>query len=349
MKLRRLFFPLLLTLVIGGGLVGGLVARAGKTEYEPVLASSIDGRSLTSQPTSKRVWKPLVARKVFSLASRDEAPLFGPLQLRVDEQEDLFVLDAGELKIKRFTPDGRFIESYGNGKGQGPGEFLSITDFAVGPDGRVWTADLSNGRLSIFAPGGKLERTVKMEAPPYRLALSSDGFFLMFALLKDSLFGRFNSQGRLQQAFGRYLVDQQWNSMVLDGVIAPDGAGGFVYAASYAGLIAAYGADGAPRFIAETIDRPELPKIVRTKGRMWVDREAPRTAYNVTVDSGGIHLLGVLTSGVRNVPRLDTYDLATGRYLYSRELPETCARAHLVRGHLYTVRETSVTKWALGS
>ncbi|NJL29975.1 MAG: hypothetical protein HC897_19810 [Thermoanaerobaculia bacterium] len=187
-----------------------------------------------------------------------------------------------------------------------------------------------------------------MAMQPYRLAVGSSGaFFVMFALTNDRLFGRFDATNTLLGSFGTFLQDQGVNAMLLDGWIEPDGQDGLVYAARYAGLVAAYDALGGLRFVAETIDRPPLPSMVKSSGRIWVDREAPTTAFSLSVTPEGIHVLTATPEGLKQRGVIDTYSLDDGRYLFSRRLPEACRSAKVTTTHLYTIGDTSITQWSL--
>ncbi|MDH4198614.1 MAG: 6-bladed beta-propeller, partial [Candidatus Aminicenantes bacterium] len=52
----------------------------------------------------------------------DEALLNKPLELRVDGQGRAYVMDWGDVTIKVYDAEGRFLRSVGR-QGQGPGEF----------------------------------------------------------------------------------------------------------------------------------------------------------------------------------------------------------------------------------
>src|SRR5690606_9767655 len=99
-------------------------------------------------------------------------------------------------------------------------------------------------------------RTLRLEQIPYRLSLGDEGrFFVTFMLTRDRIFGSFTPPQGLAGEFGTFLANQGANAMVLDGWMAPDGRGGFVYASFYAGLLAAFDAGGRPRFYTELLDR----------------------------------------------------------------------------------------------
>lgn len=349
--MRRLYLPLLLTVILAGILFGGLNERRSRTEIRTSLLPDLEGVPLREQADHERTFQKPPLRRVLTLSSEQGAPVYGPFRVQEISGEEILLLDSGDLSIKRFSPDGKLLARYGAGKGQGPGEFTSLTDFAADGQGRVWAADPNNGRLTVFAPGGGVERTVRLEQIPYRLSLNGDGsYFVTFMLTRDRIFGRFAPPQRLAREFGTFLAEQGHNAMLLDGWMAPDGHGGFVYASFYAGLLAAFDAEGRPRFFTEMLGRPELPKMLRDgEGRRWVDREAMVAATGMSVSPAGIHVVGVWREGMKVRGALDTYDLEDGSYRESLKLPETCESAVMSAHHLYTISESSVSKWRLGA
>jgi hypothetical protein len=348
MRLQKLFLPLLGTVVLAG--VGtGLLSSFGTATVRAEFTDTFH-RGLLRQGRQARVWRASPKHKLLTVPSAGPGyQLYGPLLLKVDAQEALYVVDLGDVTIKKFSPEGSFLTSYGKGRGQGPGELASLTDFAVSAEGEVWVADLSNGRLTVFSPTGEVTRTLKLEQPPYRLALGKDGLFVMLAPSGSRLFGEYGRDGRLHRTFGTFLENQGRNAMVLDGWLTSGDDGGFVYAGFYDGLIAAYDNSGNPRFLAEALDRPPLPKMVRDGERTWVDRDAPLLFYGMSETPGQIHLLTSYLSALRKVGSLDTYDARDGHYLFSRRVPEKCHGVVVSPRYLYTYDDTHVSRWQLDS
>jgi hypothetical protein len=347
MQLKRLFFPLLGTAVlvgVGAGVLSSFSTSAIQAEFTDAFR-----QGLLQQGQKARVWRPSPKRKLLTIGSGPGYQLFGPLHLKVDASEALYVLDVGDVKIKKFAPDGRFLVSYGKGRGQGPGEFASLTDFTIGEQGQVWATDLSNGRLTVFAPDGEVMRTLKLEQPPYRMSYGKDHLFVMLTPTGSRLFGDYSPDGHLRRTFGTFLANQGRNAMVLDGWVTPADDGGFIYAGYYDGLIAAYDNGGNPRFLAESLDRPPLPKIVHDGQRAWVDRDAPMTIYGLSSTPGQIHMLAPFFETLRKVGSLDTYDARDGRYLFSRRVPEKCKGAFVSPHYFYTFDDTHITRWQVDS
>ena len=64
------------------------------------------------------------------------------------------VADGGTGQLRWYDARGGHVRSAG-GDGGGPGEFLTLTDFVLGDDGRVHVWDATALRLSTFSPDGR--------------------------------------------------------------------------------------------------------------------------------------------------------------------------------------------------
>lgn len=347
----RRFFGLLIVLVVAGALFGRSY-RSGLTELRPSYGEGL--QTPTPQQGSERRLEESTPQRLWTIGGDQQlagdAVLYGSLEVKVGPGGEVFVLDLGDLAIKHFTAEGAFVRSYGNGQGQGPGEFTAVTDFSVVRSGELWVADDSNGRISVFdRTDGSLLRTVRPDAPTYRVLPRADGrFALLHAYMLDDLFSTFDAEGNRLAAFGRFVDQQAEHPLVLDGWLESDGEVGFVYVGRYASLIGRYGMAGEERYLRETIEPVPLPRLMSNgSGTMWVDRDAwPSTlATSVTVDA--IHVLSTITKGLKKIGVIDTYGMDDGAYRYSRKVPEACVRVVVTDDHLYTVTETAVSKWSV--
>ena len=77
---------------------------------------------------------------------------FGPRAIAVTA-DAIYVVDTGNERVQRFTPDGTFVKAWG-GYGTGPDRLIEPVGIAVGPDGNIYVADSGNARISIFTPDG---------------------------------------------------------------------------------------------------------------------------------------------------------------------------------------------------
>ena len=72
----------------------------------------------------------------------------------VDQKKNIYVIDDMFYRVSKFDSTGKFILSFGR-KGQGPGEFGSISSMLVSSDGKIYVTDSGNRRMNIFDKNGK--------------------------------------------------------------------------------------------------------------------------------------------------------------------------------------------------
>ncbi|MDQ7833741.1 MAG: hypothetical protein RDU30_18590, partial [Desulfovibrionaceae bacterium] len=65
----------------------------------------------------------------------------------------VYITDAGNHRIQKFSADGVFLSKWGS-QGAGDGEFNQTTGVAVAPDGSVYVADSGNNRIQKFSSTG---------------------------------------------------------------------------------------------------------------------------------------------------------------------------------------------------
>ncbi|MFC1553318.1 NHL repeat-containing protein [candidate division KSB1 bacterium] len=99
------------------------------------------------------------------LESEDENYMFyNPADIAGDSEGNLYVLDAGNFRIQKFDPNGKYIHTIGR-NGQGPGEFLRPLSIDIGGSDNIYVANFSNDRLEILTSEGKYTGTIKIYAP----------------------------------------------------------------------------------------------------------------------------------------------------------------------------------------
>jgi len=87
---------------------------------------------------------------------RDWELLARVTQVGFDQNDNLYVFDAGTSRLLVFDARGSFVRQIGK-KGEGPGEFANPNGFALLSDGSIVIAD--NGNYHVYAADGTYRRT----------------------------------------------------------------------------------------------------------------------------------------------------------------------------------------------
>jgi sugar lactone lactonase YvrE len=101
-----------------------------------------------------------------------------PLGLGIDNQDNVYVADAGNYRVRRITPDGRTTTLAGSGfigglTGEGPfASFNTPTDVTVDNAGDVFVADNGNNQIRKISASGTGVLNVKWHAPSANPAVS---------------------------------------------------------------------------------------------------------------------------------------------------------------------------------
>jgi hypothetical protein len=347
MSARR-YTLLILAVIVTSLVVGSAVDLRGFNVGVPDhLDASL--RRVPPQDHRERRWQSMSFERVFTIgdeSARDGALLYAST-LKVSEDGGIFVVDGAEWLLKEFSSDGKLVARYGHGRGQGPGEFISLTDFDVSRPGEVWVADGHAGRISVFERGGELKRLIKMTLTPYRLVCTGSRTFTILMITGTGVpFRRFDEAGNDLKPLPAFLDGRSDGPFALDGLVASDGTGGYVYVGRYVGLVARYTSAGKLAYLVRTINAKGLPKIAKaSNGDRWIDREEIPNAQSVNVSGGKIFILTPIKKALRLTGAIDVYNLADGRYLYSLKPPALTKHAIMTASHAYTVDNISLAMW----
>lgn len=300
----------------------------------------------TSNPQA-RSWREYDFRRVLALGT-PEQPLLKVAKVQAVESGDIFVLDWGALSVVKFNSDGKLIERFGKGRGRGPGEMLSPTDFAVTEGDQVWVLDPGQGRIAVFNSVGEPARTIPVTLPALRFLVFSEGDYVLLSL-REFLFSVYASGGEHKRSFGQFLPDQASKALVLEGEMARVNEGEFVYASRRAGYLARFDLFGNRAFYTETVVGLPYPPIeILPSGGYRVDPKFQDqvSTLSVSASNGKVFALTTARFRGREAKVLDVYDATDGSYDHSVVLPDTTAYGVFVApDYLLTVSDTTVVKW----
>ncbi|MCF6284479.1 MAG: 6-bladed beta-propeller, partial [Candidatus Hydrogenedentes bacterium] len=109
---------------------------------------------------------------------------FRPGGIVLDDNNNIYVADTSNSRIRKFSSDGQYITQFGR-PGFEPGELNFPRGLAVGPDPdgeeRLYVADTDNGRVQVFSLSGQALREIDIRVngtgapfPPTGVAVDED-------------------------------------------------------------------------------------------------------------------------------------------------------------------------------
>ena len=272
--------------------------------------------------------------------------LYNPLLMKV-QNEHLYIVDYGDTRLKRFSLDGRLLNTIGLGRGQGPGEVGNITDFYV-RGGNVWIADPATRSVSAFTTDGTYLSRFITKGPMPRITGLQNNLVLM-AMMSPELFHQVDTAGTTVKTFGDLVKDQTQQFMMLDGFFVADEEGGFLFVPSSASYIYHYGESGTLKKVVQTIDRIPFPDVASAETGSGIAFFAPDPDIlinNASIQEGTLYLHAKFvqeqTEG-GHLSVLDRYDVHTGSYVSSTRLPFAARNAIVYGDRLYCLHDTTVS------
>ncbi len=101
-----------------------------------------------------------------------------PADIALDSRGNLFVLDFKECCVKKFDPDGVFVNTFGR-KGEGPGELALPSQMELDMQDQVVVYDRGNQRFTVFDNMGEVLGTTNVNTlgsgSVYRFRIDSKG------------------------------------------------------------------------------------------------------------------------------------------------------------------------------
>lgn len=107
---------------------------------------------------------PQVSIKLFQtigdLNTEDENLAFNsPSDIAMDSAGNIYILDSGNQRIQKFTPEGKYLATIGR-KGQGPGEFNYPSSLDIDGQGNLYVLDPFVKKIQVISPQGKELKTI---------------------------------------------------------------------------------------------------------------------------------------------------------------------------------------------
>lgn len=138
--------------------------------------------------------------------------LYGPRDIAIDADGNLWVTDTGNERVIQFSPEGEPLDVYG-GVGGEVGQFLEPVGIAIDDDGNFYIADTWNNRIQVFDADFEPLRQIEVQAwdsqsvvnKPY-IAVDAEGNIYItdpegYRIIK------FSSDGKVRAVWGLFGSD----------------------------------------------------------------------------------------------------------------------------------------------
>jgi sugar lactone lactonase YvrE len=76
--------------------------------------------------------------------------LYTPTNITIDQRGQVYVSDLGAFRVLQYSADGQFLNQFGQGSGDRPGEFSRPKGVAVDREGRLYIVDAATQVVQIF-------------------------------------------------------------------------------------------------------------------------------------------------------------------------------------------------------
>jgi len=302
--------------------------------------------AIQSQKVKTRIWKDLELELILVLDA--DAGLQRPRGAFDDKYGNLYIIDYGDYRVKKFDADGRLVQVYGDGRDEALGELESPGPLSLSPEGDVWVAD--GKKLLIFKETGQWLRSISFDHTLFRIGHIPDGRYYVY-------FGG-NNLGSLQDGmFYLYDDDEQvvrFGATDLDlttaaGEIAVVGNDLFYNPGRFEFFVR-YNEEGNIIYARETIEQAPA-SVIEEKGRNSLFH-MPMLKSSIGHYEGYIYVDAWLLSDIKGTVVIDVYRASDGSYEYSFELPERHGISMgmtIGRSKLYALRDNAIAIYSLPS
>lgn len=114
-------------------------------------------------------------------------PLFLSVKtFKLDDDENIYVLDSKAHKIKVFNKTGQLVREFGE-KGQGPGELDFPTNIELYFENQIIVFNMRGRKMSLFSRSGEFIKDLSMEKHGRisRIRVDSQGSFYAYSMLRE--------------------------------------------------------------------------------------------------------------------------------------------------------------------
>ncbi len=170
-------------------------------------------KSIDSQKAHPKITEtPLKVELLLKIGSdKENEAFYNPLSFVVDSEGRIFILDSQNSRIQCFSPEGKFLFSFGR-KGDGPGELSNRpTKIKILVDGNIYIIDTLPRRINVYNRNGQFVFSWKVQRGIYNdIELINNKYYLSNLLLREDnkSIHIYSKSGKLEGAIG-FLIEPE--------------------------------------------------------------------------------------------------------------------------------------------
>ncbi|MBN2753359.1 MAG: 6-bladed beta-propeller [Candidatus Goldbacteria bacterium] len=124
------------------------------SEPEPEIGTVNDGDIPTPMATVEMLPSASYAPgSKWGVLGTEDGNFNNPQSLAVDSQDNIYVVDKGNNRVRKFNSSGTFLKKWGSA-GSGNGEFNAPDGIALDTNNNVYVVDTGNNRIQVFNSDG---------------------------------------------------------------------------------------------------------------------------------------------------------------------------------------------------
>jgi len=148
-------------------------------------------------------------RQIGNLEAEDENYLlYKPSDITKDAQGNLYILDAGNYRIQKYDPDGKFLATFGR-RGQGPGEFEYPYLIIPDNENNLLVGDFASNSIMVLDQDGREIHRIRLSSNAGFFLFSQSGKIIAQDIYDSTVVSIFNTNGELLQRFGEKRIYQE--------------------------------------------------------------------------------------------------------------------------------------------
>lgn len=306
---------------------------------------------------AERVWKNVKSKIKLKIGSIDNTTLLFPGKIKIDSQNNIYILDYMDYSVKIFDSTGNYKGRYGK-KGQGPGEITTPFDFDINNKGDVVLLGLNDNKFIVFRKD--YVKDIKCKLMPMKICYINSNDVVTFQIQDPISQSPFQKQNLVDETITNYqniLSKENFEGNnygilpFLIGDIHSFNNSEMVYLSSVYGYVVLYNKDGKIHKAFKLINKSNIDfstqkNIYRKQDELSMIAFPKQEDYlfessNIYGDDLFIYVNPVLSNYSKNI--IDVYSISKGVYKYSFLLPsnDKLIATFLTDNKIYVAKENT--------